>query len=83
MERLIRNYLDDFWRAVDRTTSSPNSVNEFYDKWHLFIELVTSVRPPREDMTAIIAVARTCAMRCARFRRSRNTDGDIIPVNRN
>jgi len=75
MERVIRDYLEDFrceFTSEGQVRSSPNSVDSFYNKWRQFIELVTGVnltliRASWDTMGDVFSISNACALRSAQF----------------
>ena len=73
MENTIRNYLDDFhreFRSDGQIRTSPNSIDSFYEKWRMFIELMTGVRLSLTRVTwdnvlEVFSISHTTALRCA------------------
>lgn len=77
MERVIRDYLADFryeFTTEGQVRTSPNSVDDFYNKWRRFIELVTGVnlymsRASWDTMGDVFSVSNACALRASQFLR--------------
>lgn len=71
MDSSVRAYLRDFAREFDRNTGiglhGTQSVQEFYSKWELFIQSVTSVSLRDPHPMDIYSIANTCALRSKNF----------------